>query len=172
VAFIVENGTGIEDANAYVDEDYVKNYFMGERLTMFSELEDKESVIVSATQLVDISYEWKGTRISIDQGLNWPRDSVEFEGHEIIGIPTALKKAVCEAVFIVMNSDDSLYSNDNQREVVKESVAGAISVEYAQSKDSATKYEVLDKILRGLYCTETLSVLDCPSVGASKVERV
>jgi hypothetical protein len=172
VAFIVEDGAGIEDANAYVDEDFVKDYFMGARLAMFDDLGDKESVIVSATQLVDISYEWKGTRQSLEQGLSWPRDGVEFEGHEISGIPSAVKKAVCEAVYIVMNHGDEVFSNDNQREVVKESVAGAISVEYAQSADSATKYEVLDKMLRGLYCAETSAAPDGPSVGASKVERV
>jgi len=171
MAFILEDGTGIENANAYVDENYANNYYMGERLAMFSELSDKESVIVSATQLVDISYDWKGTRQSIEQGLNWPRDDVELEGHEITGIPNALKKAVCEAVFIIMNSDGELFSNDNQREAVKESVAGAVAVEYA-IKEEATKYEVLNKILRGLYCADTSSEQDSPSVGSSKVVRV
>jgi len=173
--FTLEDGTGIEDANAYVDEDWVSNYFMGDRLARFNELTDKESIIVQATQLVDISYEWKGTRCSIEQGLCFPRDGIEFEGHEITGIPSALKKAVCEAILIVMNSGDSLFSNDNQREVVKESVAGAISVEYASAsekgREAVTRYEILDRILKGYYKTCEQSD-DSPSVGAVKVERV
>jgi len=175
--FVLEDGTGIEDSNAYVDSDYAETYFLGDRLAKFKDLsdDDKESVIVQATQLVDISYEWKGTRCTLEQGLSFPRDDVEFEGHEITGIPSALKKAVCEAIWIVMNSSDSIFSNDNQREVIKESVAGAISVEYASAsekgREAVTKYEILNKMLKGLYCSDVSSD-DSPSVGAVKVERV
>jgi len=173
VAFIVEDGTGIEDANAYVDEDFIYDYFLGDRLAMFDELDDeeKEAVIVSATQLVDISYDFIGNRASLEQGLNWPRTEAELQGFTIEGVPTAVKKAVCEAVWIAMNSGGELFSSDNQRKVVEESVAGAVSVKYAFAENAVSKHEVLDKMLRGLYRVEEASS-DGPSVGASRVERV
>jgi hypothetical protein len=174
VAFIVEDGTGIEDANAYVDEDFVKNYFMGERLTQFIELEDKESVIVSATQLVDISYDWIGGRKSLEQGLNWPRTEAELYGFIAEGIPSAVKKATCEAVWLSM-TEESLFSNENNREVARERVEGAVDVSYVNPKDmvkeTVTRFEILDKMLRGLYRVD--EVQSCgSSIGSAKVVRV
>jgi hypothetical protein len=173
VALVVEDGTGVPDSNAYVDQDFVENYFMGERLARFQKLDDKDQVLVSATQLVDISYDWKSTRCGIEQGLAWPRDDVEFEGHVITGIPAAVKKAVCEAVWLCMNNAE-VFSTDNQREVVRERVEGAVDISYANAnekgKNAVTRFEILDRLLKGLYGVEVSS--SGSSIGSVPVERV
>jgi hypothetical protein len=176
--FIVEDGDGIEDANAYVDSGFIEEYFMGNRLAQFQSLsqQEKEAAIITATQLVDISYDWKGTRRSLEQGLNWPRDGVDVEGFTVDGIPSALKKATCEAVWIAMNNEgDSLYRDDNQREVVKESVAGAVAVEYAKAsdmgRDAVSRYEILDLLVKHLI-RNTAAAANGPSLYSVPVERV
>jgi len=175
VAFIVEDGTGIEDANAYVDAAFIENYLLGERLAQFTALsaDEKLAAIITGSQLVDISYEWKGTRSTIEQGLSWPRDDVDFDGHEVIGIPAAVKKAACEAVWLAM-TEKSLFSNKNNKEVARERIEGAVDISYVSPKDkvtqSVTRFEILDKMLRGLYITDEPS--DGPSVGSAPVVRV
>jgi len=169
---ITEDGTGIPDANAYVTASYIENYLMGDRLARFNGLsdEDKDAAIISGTQLVDISYNWIGSRQSLEQGLNWPRTGVELYGFAVEGIPVQVMKAVCEAVWLSL-TEDSLFSNDNNREVSSERV-DVIAVTYVNPKDrlkeSATRFEILDKLLRGLYAEEKLSG---SSVGTADIAR-
>ena len=172
--FIIEDGTGIEDANAYVDIEIVEKYLNSDRLAQFNDLSDenKEAAIIAGTQLVDISFEWIGNRRSLEQGLNWPRTDAELHGFTIEGIPPAVKKATCEAVWLSM-TEDSLFSNENNREVSRERIEGAVDISYVNPKDrdkkTITRFEILDRILWGLYIIETHK--GSSTVGSASVER-
>ena len=174
MALIVENGSGVPDANAYVGIPYAEGYFMGDRLARFDGFPDKDAAIVAATQLVDISYEWLGNRKSLEQGLAWPRAGVELDGFTVDGVPAAVKKATCEAVWLSMTGE-SLFSTENNLEVARERVEGVVDVSYVNPKDKAnvsvTRFEVLDKLLRGLYGKDEPPA-GGPSVGSARVERV
>jgi len=172
---IVEDGTGVEDANAYIDISYAETHLMGERLTRFDEYPDKDAAIIAATQLVDISFEWRGKRKSLEQGLNWPRAGVELDGFTVEGIPAAVKRAVCEAVWLVM-TEESLFSTENNREVVRERIEGAVDISYANPKDiinpAASRFEILNKILKGLYGEAEETSAGGSSIGSMQVARV
>jgi hypothetical protein len=171
VALLVEDGAGIPDANAYISIPYASQYFRNKRLEAWEALtvDEQEGAIISGTQLVDISFKWKGARKTLEQGLNWPRAGIALDGFPIEGVPVMVKKASAEAAYLSM-TNDSLYSDENDKKVISEKV-DIIAVTYASAKESgaATKFEVLDKILRGLYIVEPAS---SSSVGASRVERV
>jgi hypothetical protein len=170
---IVEDGTGVEDANSYIDTSFAENYLLGERLTQFSVLsnEEKEAAIISGTQLVDNLYTWEGRRKSLEQGLNWPRSGVEIDGFTIEGIPAAIKKAVCEAVFLFI-SGESFYSTENDRVVTSEKV-DTLQITYGNTKESGktvhSRFEVLDMLCRDLIKTTTMGG---SSVGSAAVLRV
>ena len=174
MAFIVEDGTGIEDANAYVDKPFTENYLLGERLAQFMALSDgeKEAAIIAGTQFVDVSYEWIGSRQSLEQGLNWPRIDAEYQGFVIEGVPAAMKKATCEAVWLAM-TEESLFSTDGDKEVARERIEGAVDVSYVNPKDKVkenqTRFEILDKLLRGLFVVDEPQ--GGPSVGSAPVVR-
>jgi len=174
--FEVEDGTGLEDANAYVDIPFVEKYLIGERLAQFKDLsdEEKQAAIIAGTQLVDISYDWIGSRKSLEQGLNWPRADVILQGFTIEGIPAAVKKATCEAVYLSM-TEESLFSNENDKEVARERIEGAIDTSYVNPKDkvkeTVTRFEILDKLLKGLYGKEEPQTMGGSSVGSASVER-
>jgi len=173
---IAENGTGVPEANAYVDISFAGNYLMGGRLARFTELseDEKKSAIIAGSQLVDISYEWLGNRKTLEQGLAWPRTGVELDGFTVDGVPAAVKKAACEAAWLSM-TEDSLFSTENNKEVIREHIEGAVDVSYANPKDRAnvsiTRFEILDKLLRGLYGKEETAACGS-SVGSAQVERV
>ncbi len=169
--FILEDGTGKNEANAYVDAAYVEGYLMGDRLAQFRALtpEQQEAAIIRASQLVDLFYEWKGSRKTLEQGLGWPRSGVTFDGFAITDVPAAVKKAVCEAVWLAM-TEKNLYRTDDKGIITSEKVDN-LAVTYGEArKDTVTRYEILDKLLRGLYRTETKS--SGSSVGSCRVERV
>jgi hypothetical protein len=176
MAFVVEDGTGVQDANAYVDIPFIERYLMGERLARFMALTEaeKEAAIIAGSQLVDISYEWLGSRKTLEQGLSFPREDVEFDGFTVEGVPSPVKKATCEAIWLSL-TEGNLFSTDNQREVVRERVEGAVDVSYANAnekgRETVTRYEILDKLLRGLYQTEA-PTSSGSSIGSIRVERV
>ena len=171
--FVIEDGTGISDSNAYVGIPFVENYLMGDRLARFNELsdDDKNAAIILGTQLVDISYEWEGSRKSLEQGLSWPRTDVVLHGFDVEGVPTAVKKAVAEAVWLSI-TEESLFSTDS-RDVIRERIEGAVDISYANPKDSVndsvTRFEILDKILRGLFVTENKNTGS--NIGTAQVVR-
>jgi hypothetical protein len=67
-----------------------------------------------------------------------------------------------------------VFSTDNQREVVRERVEGAVDISYASAnekgKNAVTRFEILDRILKGLYGVEASS--SGSSIGSVPVERV
>jgi hypothetical protein len=170
---VVEDGSGVFNANAYADIAFVEGYLVGDRLqafTTFTESE-KEAAVITATRYIDGVYPWKGTRKSLEQGLAWPRVGVEFEGFPIEGVPAAVMRATAESVGLVMDNPEGLFSTDNERFVTSEKV-DTISVTYSLAKDAGraavTKYQALDSLLKGLYVSGTSG----SSVGSSRVVRV
>ncbi|MDR0721142.1 MAG: hypothetical protein LBF78_16035 [Treponema sp.] len=170
---IVEDGSGLPNANAYVNIAWVEEYLVGDHLQAFTALTElkKEAVIIVATRYIDGVYPWKGKRKTLEQSLSWPRVEVVIEGFTITGVPSAVMRAVAEAVSLSIDNPDGLFNADNDRIVVAEKV-DTLSQTYLYGKqagkETITKFEVLDKVLKGLYRLDTNS----SSVGCSKVVRV
>jgi hypothetical protein len=169
---IVEDGSGLAGSNTYADIPYVSGYLLGEQLEAWEALEEpeQEAAIIRATRAVDVLYDWLGTRKTPDQNLNWPRSGVTFEGFEITGVPAAVRKAVAEAVRLVLEGAE-FFSDEAGMEKVSEKV-DVITVSYrtrqAGEKKEATKFEVLNRLARGLYREDTGS----GGFGTARVERV
>lgn len=76
--FIVEDGTGLEDANAYADEAYAdayhENYGAPSEWTA-STSDEKKAAIREATRFLDASFSsrWRGARANKLQALDHPR---------------------------------------------------------------------------------------------------
>lgn len=108
VAFIVEDGTNVENANAYVTLEYADAYFTdrGNDSWLAFTTEQKQQRIVVATQYIDTRWfgELKGKPFYEEQSLEFPRDvwcrtALDPETQQEMQtpyIPTALLKACCE----------------------------------------------------------------------------
>jgi len=100
MAFIVETGAIIADANAYIDVAFLDAYFADRNvdLSTFTN-EQKQAAIVVVTQYVNLNNRWKGAIVSDAQTLPFPRKNVyDAEGRELDSatIPTQLKNAIAE----------------------------------------------------------------------------
>lgn len=94
MALIVEDGTGVEDAESYISVDDADvelakrgSYSDWDGLTTVN----KEIQLRLATEYVDREYLFIGCRTSSNQELEWPRQGTKYDANVI---PSILKRAV------------------------------------------------------------------------------
>jgi hypothetical protein len=102
MAFTVEDGTGLVNANAYISVSYADTYFNDRLATAWTASTlAKQSAIVKATDYIETVF---GPRMvgrvafpETPQALSFPRLRVfNKSGIELLGIPENLKKATAE----------------------------------------------------------------------------
>lgn len=151
---IVENGSGIINADSYVDIDFADNYFSSRNPAWSQKTEEeKEIALIKATDYIDTLFKWHGKKKTQEQALAFPRIClVDCDGYKVEDIPVTLKKAVCVMALKVGN--ESLFGTvENKGDVASESVSGAVSVSYfaGTKKENQSDYQEVNSLLRGLY---------------------
>ena len=99
--FIVETGQALSDSNSYMlvseADDYNDNH-EADATWIAATDDDKKKSLRIATEYLDAVYSsrWKGSRVSRDQALDWPRTNVvDRDGFAIYSdeVPRQLKSA-------------------------------------------------------------------------------
>lgn len=156
--FIVENGSVVLGANAYITvaeaDQYHENH---DDPSSWSGAitSDKEEAIRQATQYLDAFYHvrWKGRRIDDDQDLDWPRFNVHDRDNFIIDsdeIPQKLKDACAVMALRSLGSVDLLPDLDNpgteKRRRIK---VGPVEkdIEYFDGRSQIKKFRLVDLLL-------------------------
>jgi len=104
MAFTVEDGTGIEGANSYIDVAFADEYHDDRGNVSWSSLTatQKQQVLIKASEYIDKRFgrRFRGTRQLKRQGLEWPRLSAfDDDGFLLSGedeVPRQIKKATAE----------------------------------------------------------------------------
>lgn len=108
MAFTVEDGTGLEDANAYVEVAFVDSYFADRGIAAWTGSSTvKQQAIVRATDYIDTRYagQFKGLRVDADQALQFGRTGIYDEfGDELDPMPKQLLKATAEYALRALSS--------------------------------------------------------------------
>lgn len=168
VTLIVEDGSGISDSNSYCDLDFALEYCVNHGYTSWIDMtEDEQKVyLIKGTSFVDNFYEWKGYKRTSVQSLEFPRNGlIDNNKTEILGIPNNLKKAVIEAAFINLSSEvDNLFVSRDENGAIKRQKVDELEVEYFGESEVTeteaeykTTYQVLNKLLKGLYKEKEMS---------------
>lgn len=168
VNLIVEDGSGISDSNSYCDLDFALEYCVNHGYTSWIDMtEDEQKVyLIKGTSFVDNFYEWKGYKRTSAQSLEFPRNGlIDNNRTEILGIPNNLKKAVIEAAFINLSSEvDNLFVSRDENGAIKRQKVDELEVEYFGESEATeteaeykTTYQVLNKLLKGLYKEKEMS---------------
>lgn len=146
MALIVEDGTGMADAEAYISVADADTYFAARGNASWAALttEAKEQALRLGADYMGAVYgpRWCGTRLTTTQALDWPRD--------VEGVPEAVKRANAELA--VRASAAPLLADAGAQ--VKQEVVGPISVTYADGARQGVDYKAVDAALRasGLLC--------------------
>lgn len=102
MAFTVEDGTGVADANAYITVEYADAYFTDRAVTAWTGADAvKQAAIIKATDFIETRWgsKFKGSPEFLDprQPLGFPRLNLyDPAGQLVEGIPEKLKKATAE----------------------------------------------------------------------------
>lgn len=100
MAFVVEDGTGLADANAYASVESVDDYHSDRGNTKWTGADAaKEAAIIRATDYLDQRFGnlFRGSKGTDAQALEWPRyDARSDNGYYYEGVPVNLAKAVAE----------------------------------------------------------------------------
>lgn len=116
MAFLVEDGTGLEDANAYISVAFFRSYHLDRgRTADIGTFSDTlvEQAIVRASDFIDKRFgrRFRGFRLGQDQGLEWPRLSAfDNDGYLFPEIPKQIERATAEYALITARDGELLPS--------------------------------------------------------------
>lgn len=133
---VVEDGTGLSNADSFVSVAYADTYFTTRGVSAWASLTNKEALLIKATDYIEAVYSesWKGVTLNDTQSLSFPRiidDATVY--------PDRLLKAVCELA-LKANSGDLLV--DVEQRTIEEKV-DVITVKYAEYSDQKTQYSMV-----------------------------
>jgi len=154
MAFIVEDGSVVANANSYVTVAYADAY-LAANIHVFATWDalldaDKENLLVWATRELDNRVRWKGTKTDPDSALRWPRTGVYDRDNNLIPddeIPKQLMDAVCELARFFMASDRTA---DTGKEGLKVLQVDVIRLEFDEYFKTQTLPDEIGFILSGL----------------------
>jgi len=102
MSFIVEDGTGVPNANSYVSVSRAEEILSDLGYDEFP----SESDLIKGSLYIDIVLDPSSFILTDEQGLLWPRKPfTDNQGREVSGIPYALERAVSVISAAFMNED-------------------------------------------------------------------
>jgi hypothetical protein len=132
VAFVVEDGTGLSNATSYTSVSTATDHISSnihDTTWVSSTNAVKEKVLMWATQLIDQSVDFYGTKRYEDASLRWPRTGVnDADGYpyDEDEIPIPLQKAVSELARLLVISDRTAEAASRGLRELKVDVIGLV----------------------------------------------
>jgi len=173
MALIVENGTGLADAEAYISVADATTYHakLG-NADAWDAIDDKEAALRKATNAMTQFYRrrWLGFRVTQQQALDWPRAWVPFKDGPVgyranpsyyaqDAVPTEGKNACAELA--LKTATDDLNPDLTQQALSK--TVGPISITFDRSSPQAKRFQAVEHLL---------VMLVEPTSGAVNIVRV
>ena len=150
MAFTVEDGSGLESANAYATLEFVNDYHSDRGTAAWTGTDDfRQSAIIRATEYIEAAYRWQtGAKTNPRQRLGWPREDAEDrEGAPIANdvVPLVVQEATAELAVRAL-TEDLLPSFDR---ITSSETIGPLSVSYFDNK-TLPRFPIVDGKLYGL----------------------
>jgi len=152
---IVETGSIVPNANAYIDVAYADTYLLDRNLdsewTLLTATA-KEAAIIYATEYLELRYDFKGCLQDRTQSLSFPRSEYyDKEGRALAGvgvIPEIIKQVSVELALRHTVDDLFFTENPSERRIIEEEVDGH-RVEFDNSGGgSAGSFAIIEYKLR------------------------
>lgn len=179
MAMIVEDGTGLATADAFISVATAESYLTPRGFTSFAALTaaQKEAAIINASEYVSSAFGWIGARVSQDQALAWPRVSAYPHTMRVPpGVPRAVAIAVARVANAAANGAE-LFGSVSGGDLLKRVKAGEVEIEYADVAAAVTaagraSMPWLTDWLGYLITTAPDNAADSNGFGSLAVERV
>lgn len=130
IILIVEDGSGVVDANSYVDVDYARAFAGSVGLVLSVDDEVLKAELLAAMPYIE-SKQYQGHKTNDDDLLQWPRSNVITYSFLVDenSIPTPIKKAQVVAAYLVSNGTELLPVVNAQ--LITEETVGPITTKYS-----------------------------------------
>lgn len=149
MSLIVEDGTGLPDAEAYISVADASTYLAARGYTAWAALAEaaQEAALRKGADYMGQAYgtRWQGERVSSTQALDWPRTGVVAYGFDVASdsVPAAVANANAE---LALRASTGTLSADKGQDVKRKKV-DVIEVEYMDYSTSGTTYTAVDGML-------------------------
>ncbi len=133
MTIIVEDGSGVANANSYVDDAYFVAFALARGITIPATAELREQLLFkSMDYLESLRKKYKGCKTYSGQELQWPRENVyiDYMIFESNLIPSELKKAQCQAA--IESISNALFETNDGSNVKKQKL-DTLEVEYFEN---------------------------------------
>ena len=152
MALIVEDGTSLANAEAYISVSDTDVYHANRGNTLWSELTttEKEQALRRATDYMINEYrdQWLGYRTLSTQALDWPRTNVYVRDINltlpITFIPQDVRRACAELAFKAAAGE---LIEDVEQKIIEETI-GPITTKWDPKSSQKKKYPLIDSILK------------------------
>jgi len=149
MALLLENGTGIDGANAFVTTAELGEYLTDRNVDPADYDTDQleASIIIASSDFISTYYTFKGDLLNDDQGMSLPTNDV--------GITAKVKQATNNAAWLDLQgklfvSADDIYANGSIKGTKKAVGTLVTEVEYQESEGYTSKYPTptIDRLLQ------------------------
>lgn len=150
MAFVVETGAGLSNANSYASVSAADSYVSDRGIAGWAALTltVKEQSLVKATDYLEATYRnaWKGNRVSETQSLSWPRYNVVVDGFNYASnvVPPQVLNA-CIEMALKASSGETLIADQSQK--VKREKIDVIEIEYQDYSDPTQRYPFVNRMV-------------------------
>ena len=143
MTIVVEDGTIVDGANSYVDTSDLIAFAAARGVTLVT---DEEVLLIKAMDFIE-SLQYKGTKSTAEQPLQWPRNGVSVDGYPIDNnvVPVDLQNGLMQCAIAIDQGNDPL---QDSAPGVKRKKVDVIEIEYQPGASSATFNQ---KILKSLW---------------------
>lgn len=150
MTIIVEDGTGLSNAESLVSVTYFKDYHSARGNASVAALTtaQSEEALRRASDYFLQTYRgrWQGERTTTTQALDWPRVNVVVDYYKSINdneIPNDIKNAFSDLAFKAVSGE---LLSDVSSQVIRQKVEG-IEVEYQPNTRQTKRYTAIDAML-------------------------
>jgi hypothetical protein len=149
MALVVEDGTGLANAESYVSvaAASTRQAVLGNTNWATLITAEMEEALRRATVHMTQAYRtrWTGMRINSAQALDWPRYGVVVDGYSVASdsVPADIANACADLAFKAASGD---LAPDIERAIIRERV-GPLETEYSAHGTQVTRYRAIDLAL-------------------------
>lgn len=159
---IVEDGTGVANANVYCSLDFVKNYCESRNLAISANDDELAQAMLLAMNYIESKEpSFDGQRNSTTQTLSYPRKYAVVNGFNLGAsvVPTQAKQALAHATFLINDGVDlqPIFESSFLKEASVGSLTAKFSETKLKTKDGSDYFAPVDDILSQLYRKTGLS---------------
>lgn len=152
MTLIVEDGSGVTNANTYADIDTVDAYHAALGQSTWTGTDAaKEASILRAMRFIE-NQQYIGIKEDDDNSLEWPRwDAWDRNGYLILNdvVPQNIVNALCESALVELVSPNALRTTLVRGNAIKRQKVDVIETEYFASAAGRTSYDAITMELGG-----------------------